>query len=524
MIAARRLTLALNFVALLFPVAFPVVVRSQAPAPAPATQAVPPTPAQPVPPIPAQPSADELRATDLLRQASVLEQQRSWDDALKKLDEAKALNPHQAYLWSSYAYIDLTRDDNAAQAILNLTREMTEHPDEQNIYIVLSRTQAKQHKLSDAAATLQKLVALDPANQSALGLLANALIEDKQYPAAEKTIRDILAANPDNIEAQSFLGTALAREGKKAEALAILTPIATKSSDVGAMNNAAYVLADENLDPVLAEQTARRALAMLQQSFVGFGGSALFRTEVLVNLWDTLGWSLFRQGKIAEAEPWIRPAWTNSVAVEPGYHLGMILEKQNQPAKAMAVYEIAAFGEPGGTPQDVADNITERQQALRKAGIPSQIPDGKAALKAMLTFKVPGANTLTGVATVEFELSTQGAAHAMIVKDNVTQDSLTAVEMSLYPIDYKVGIPAAAGAVLTRRGVLTCHAATPCEFVLLSTIAALADYNLTAPAAAPVRYAAAPGSRSTAPKGDPYYNTPSSGGNRAPVQSRHSKN
>ena len=518
MIAARRLALTLNFVALLFPLAFPVAARSQ-------TTPASPT-AQAVPPLPAEPSDDELRAANLVRQVSVLEQQRSWDEALKKLDEAKALNPHQAYLWSSYAYIDLTRDDNAAQAILNLTREMAEHPDEQTIYVVLARTQSKLHKLSDAVATLQKLVALDPANQGALAMLANALIEDKQYPAAEKTIRDILATNPDNLEARSFLGTTLAREGKKAEALAILTPIATKSRDVGAINNAAYVLADENLDPLLAEQTARRALTMVQESFVGFGGDALFRTAVLVNLWDTLGWALFRQGKFSEAESWIRPAWTNSVAVEPGYHLGMILEKQNQPAKAMALYQIAAFGEPGGTPQDVADKIAERQQALLAAGTRSQIPDGKAALKAMMTFKVPGANARTGVATVEFELSKQGAEHAMIVKDNVTQDSLTALEMSLYPIDYKVGLPTAATSILTRRGVLTCHAPTPCEFVLLSTGAALADYNLTAPGAAPGRYATAPGSRNAATRGDPYYNTPNSGsshGNRASTKSRHSR-
>src|SRR3978361_709999 len=133
MIAARKLVLALNFAV----VVSPAILRAQAIPSAPATQTVPPAP-----------SADELRATDLLRQASALEQQRSWDEALKKLDEAKALNPHQPYLWSSYAYIDLARDDNAAQAILNLTREMTEHPDEQTIYVVLSRTQTKQHKLS----------------------------------------------------------------------------------------------------------------------------------------------------------------------------------------------------------------------------------------------------------------------------------------------------------------------------------------------------------------------------------------
>jgi len=185
MVAARKLALALNIAVLVFP----VISRAQTTPPATAPQAAPA--------VPPPPSADELRAADLLRQASALEQQRSWDEALKKLDEAKALNPHQAYLWSSYAYIDLTRDDNAAQAILNLTREMTEHPDEQNIYVVLSRTQTKLHKLHDAAATLQKLVALDPTNQGALGMLANALIEDKQYPAAEKTLRDILAANPE---------------------------------------------------------------------------------------------------------------------------------------------------------------------------------------------------------------------------------------------------------------------------------------------------------------------------------------
>jgi tetratricopeptide (TPR) repeat protein len=442
-----------------------VPVRSQ--------EAMPPVPPQPPESANSAPGADGSKAAGLLHDAVVLEQQRKWPEALKKLDEAKAINPQEPFLWSSYGYIAIV-NGKTDEAIEDVQRELTNHPKEENVYMLLAQIQMQQHKPQDAIATLQKVIAINPANNVANNTLVLLLLGDKQYPAAEKVLRGILAAHPDNIETQLRLSSALAHEDKKSEALALVKPIAEKSQDPALLNDAAFALADDNLDLPLAERTAQRSLALLDaQSAPGaYDPKPLVRTEILVSIWDTFGWTLFLGGKVAEAEPWVRAGWANSLSAESGYHLGLVLEKLGQPAKAMAIYQMAAFGDPSEN-NTVADGIAARQAALRKAGTRDQVPDGKSAFQALHTFKIPGVNTLNGQALIEIEFSSSGASNATIVRDDPNHDSLTPVETALDRLPYKAGLPPGSHARLVRRGILTCHAKTPCEFVLLTTRAAM---------------------------------------------------
>jgi tetratricopeptide (TPR) repeat protein len=467
MTSTRRLsTFALSLCALLCT----APARPQAAAPA-----VPPQPSASANPTP---DADDSKAIGLIRDATNLEHQRNWPEALKKLDEAKAVNPQEPFLWSSYGYIAVM-NSKTDEAIEDVKRELTNHPDEENVYMLLAQIQVQQqHKPQDAIATLQKVIALNPANAAANNTLALLLLGDKQYPAAEKAFRGILAAHPDDMQTQLRLSSTLALEDKKSEALALLKPIAENSQDPALLNDAAFALADDNLDLPLAERTARRSLALLDaQSVPGLPGpKPLLRTEVLVSVWDTFGWTLFCEGKVAEAEPWVRAAWSNSLGAESGYHLGMILEKLGQPVKAMAIYQMASLGDPSNN-DAIADNITARQAALRKAGTPDQVSDGKSAFQALHTFKVPGLNTLNGQALIEIEFSTQGASNATIVRDDPNHDSLTPVETALDRIDYKASLPPGSHVTLVRRGILTCHAKTPCQFALFTTRAAFQQAN-----------------------------------------------
>jgi|GEM_PF-6528318 len=420
--------------------------------------------------------ADDPKVAALINQAAQLTAARKFEEAHRKLDEAKALNPHQTFLWSNYAFLSAVSGklDEAAQ---NLEHEITEHPDEQNAYMQLAQIQVEQHKPKDAIHTLDRLIARAPTNQQALDTRATTLLNDKQYAEAEKALRAILATHPDSVQAQLLLATTLSHEEKKPEATALLKSIVQKNNDPGTLNNAAYTLADEELDIPLAEQTARRALTTFEQqsTAIAFDPKPLISAEILVSLWDTLGFALLQQGKAAQAEPWLRGAWTNSLGAESGYHLGMALEKLNQPAKALAIYELAKFGDGGGDPALVADRIATREQALRKAGTPVQVADGKAALMAQHSFRLPGPNNLTGIATIQVELSTTGASNPIIVKDAPNQSNLTPVETALYRLDYKVTIPPGTRARLARRGLLVCHAGAPCQLGLFSTRGALAD-------------------------------------------------
>jgi tetratricopeptide (TPR) repeat protein len=422
---------------------------------------------------------DDPKAADLIREAGRFAGEHNWDAAKKKLDEAKAANPNQANLWANYGYLALMYG-KPFEAIQDLKRELTVHADKANVYLLLAQVQLQQRQSEDAIATLQRLLALSPDDETAIAMLVPVLLAQKDYPAAEKALRSSLKANPDSAQTQILLSTALLREGKKTEATTLLKAIAEKSDDAVILNDAAYSLADENLDLPLAEQAARRSLALVEDQIAAapqqdLATKSLQRTSQLLAVWDTLGWTLFREGKAADAEPFVRAAWINGLDADTGYHLGMILEKEGEPVKAMATYQVALFGERGDTAEVIADANTDRQAALLKAGIKKQVDDGKMALQAQRTFKVPGPNTVTGSGTVELEFSADGASQARIIKDIQNADVLAPVVQSLNHIDYKASIPPGSKAKLVRRGVLSCHAGTPCEFVLLSTRSALSN-------------------------------------------------
>jgi tetratricopeptide (TPR) repeat protein len=426
------------------------------------------------------------KAMGLVHDAALLAESKNWDAATKKLDEAKAINPRQADLWTLYGGIAMMKG-MSNEAVEDFQRELVNHPDEPKTYMALAQTQSQQqHKPQDAIATLQKLVALVPGNEQATYMLGSLLITEKDDPGAEKVLRNALITHPGDPKTEGLLSMALIHEGKKNEAELLLKAVAETSKDPVELGAVAATLADENLNAPLAEQTARHSLALFEEQTASTPHSdsdkaPLQQAKVLLKVWDTIGWALFQEGKFAEAEPYVRAAWLNDLTAESGYHLGMILEKQSQPAKAMAVYQIALFGDRGSKPEVIADANIERQAALRKAGTPKQVEDGKMALQAQRTFKLPNPNTITGWAAVQIEFTAHGAANAKIVEDSKASsskdnhpDALTPVLQSLNQIDFKAGPPPGSQTTITRRGILSCHTGS-CEFVLLSARAALSN-------------------------------------------------
>ena len=90
---------------------------------------------------PAKPVTDDPKAASLIRDAARPVQERNWDAARKKLDEAKAINPQQADLWSIYGFIALMTD-KPNEAAEDFQRELARHPDEDNVSMLLVQAQA----------------------------------------------------------------------------------------------------------------------------------------------------------------------------------------------------------------------------------------------------------------------------------------------------------------------------------------------------------------------------------------------
>ena len=409
-------------------------------------------------------------AAELARQASQANIAKDWPTARHELDEAKAINPHEPYLWSEYGYI-LINTNKVDEGIADFKRELAEHPDEPNIYRLLARTYLWRKKPDDAIAVLQTEVTRSPADTETLLYLVSILTQHSRYADAEHVLRAGLLATPDNLTLKMQLGMALVRQHKQDEGEPLLRDVASTSDDPFQLNNAAYELGEASLDLPLAEKASRHSLELLDEATSQATADtvadkpALLRCSTLIAAWDTLGWILYREDKFAEAEPWIRAAWRNSPTAVVGYHLGVVLQKQHRDADAMTQFQLASALEE--TQAETQALIAGKISDLSSAGISTEVKDAAAQLQQRRTYSIardPAVNAKTGWATVELDVTAKGTTAARWVEGD---KSMLPLPTALTHFNLDLKIPPQSQATLIRRAVLSCTTRTECQLVLI---------------------------------------------------------
>jgi hypothetical protein len=285
------------------------------------------------------------------------------------------------------------------------------------------------------------------------------------------------------------LGQVLLHEKKSAEGETLLKSVVTTSTDPLQLNNAAYELANNSLDLPLAETASRRSLDLLDEASNNgeTGPNALARAALLVSAWDTYGWILYRDNKVAEAEPWIRAAWRNSQSAEPGYHLAMILEMQKHLPEALHQLQLASKGRRGDDAAAVQKLIDDETAKLRQAVPPSvknepvmeaheQLTytvtlksDPVMELHDQLSYQVPRGDLKPsdeGSAAVEVDVTNQGITAFRIVSGD---QSLQPISDTVQHLNLDLQLPPGSHAKLVRRGILSCRTSPTCALLLLST-------------------------------------------------------
>ena len=273
---------------------------------------------------------------------------------------------------------------------------------------------------------------------------------------------------------QLQLGQVLLHEQQTTEGETLLRAVITTSSDPLQLNNAAYELANNSLDLPLAETASRRSLELLDQASNNgeTGPNALRRAKLITNAWDTFGWILYREDKVADAEPWIRAAWRNGNSAESGYHLAILLEKQSHLTEALNQLELASKGERGTDPIPVQKLIDDETAKLLTSAHPTLKQDAAMELQQERTYKLSrGAVKPTGLgwATVEVDVTRQGTFAFRIVAND---QSLQPLAHTVEHLNLDLQIPPSSHATLVRRGVLSCHTEPTCELVLVTTSSA----------------------------------------------------
>jgi Flp pilus assembly protein TadD len=149
-------------------------------------------------------NAEAARLVDL---AATANQQHQLDRAGELIEQAKALNEEQAYLWSVTGYRAMLRGETT-EAVTDYTRELSLHPNEYNIYQLLATAQLAQGKRPEAEATLLRCLETTGPHAVVSTQLVGMLFEDENYALAVTVAEDASNADPTNQRLRLLLGRA----------------------------------------------------------------------------------------------------------------------------------------------------------------------------------------------------------------------------------------------------------------------------------------------------------------------------
>lgn len=418
-------------------------------------------------------SAGNTDAAKLIAVAVALEQKNDWTGALAQLDEAKKLNPEQPFLWSNYGFIAM-RQNRFNDAKEDLRRELAQHPDE-NFVVKLYAGMLIAHGDSDQAQAVLKTYFDRDATDARVDELLTSLQARSSLPDAIATMRRAVEALPDHLLLQTELANYLICSHQEAEAATLMKKLlATEPDDPNVLNGAAYALALTNTDLSLAEERSRKSLDILAGQTADLevseaNQSAFQRSSLSVAGWDTLGFILFKEGKLDEARDYVEAAWHNVPEPEVSLHYGQLLEALRDRKEAVRVYATTQplhsnSDDPLAAPAH--EQIETRIKHLKAEGVLSPDLDTAAALQQARTFKLTlKTSDSYWSATYRLQLGADGVEEAMQVSGigprlGVVQAIKQLSLPHLVPKNFKGKI--------VRDAVVSCSAGKPdCEFVLM---------------------------------------------------------
>jgi tetratricopeptide (TPR) repeat protein len=422
-------------------------------------------------------ASDEARALNLIQSAYAEIGSGDLDGAKQKLDEAGKLSPDHEYFWNTSGYLAMKRGD-PQEAVLDYKKEIALHPSAyQRMYPVIANTQLLLSQRKEAMDTLRAWAAADPANPKPVTMLMGLLIEDGDVKSAASTgeaAAPQISVNADGtLGFHIALGKAQLDAGEAEKGKATLEALLKDADTADALNDAAYELADAGLDLPLAERSARAALDKLTAESDAWtldeNQQILHdKTRLILATWDTLGWILFKESRLEEAESYLRAAWLGMLNLDTGKHLGDALAARGDKSAALSAYELAVGTVPGydamgvrTPPGPKEKEVQALAAALRRAGVKSTATTPQNSLLALRTVPLGAANGRSGDAEYRLLLKDGKAVKAEAAGAKAVSGALDMIAK----VNFSGYFPAGSQAALMRVAYVNCHSGV-CELVL----------------------------------------------------------
>ena len=285
---------------------------------------------------------DDAQAGQLVQKAFEGIRNMDLDTARKNLDEANKIKSTQRGLWAGYASVSqmLGKPTEANQ---NLSRELSFHPDEVQLYHPLELGQLQAGDTTGALATLRAWVNAAPETPDAALALSRQLASMKRYDEALKAAQDALArlepAKADVAGLRIAAANAQIALGHKTEAASAVQPLLATLTDPTQINGVAYILSEAATSLPEAEQAMTRVLAQRDAATLDWTVSDNIRPQLAAEStmaaeWDTMGWILYNEHKYQDALHYIGPAHRLIEHQDVSKHLAALASALHQPALA----------------------------------------------------------------------------------------------------------------------------------------------------------------------------------------------
>ena len=292
----------------------------------------------PAPPV----GAGVAPMTKALREGAAAYKSRDYEGAKRAYLEATKLEPQSRTAWNSLgrAYAALREFDKAEAAY---RRQIEINPKDLYAYNNLGVTYRQQNRDAEAIECFRKQIAISPRDRFAHDNLGIAYAVAGRWEEARAEAAIAAEITPDDALKQTRLGRAQVKTGHLDEASKSFEKALAQVHDAMTENNIAYFMADARMDLDKAWQLVSGTLnpeakLACQPETLDQSDKCAAGLRRLAFMLDTAGWVLYRQGKIAEAEPYLRSSFAIAPRSETEIHLVAMLSKKGSVEEALTYF------------------------------------------------------------------------------------------------------------------------------------------------------------------------------------------
>jgi tetratricopeptide (TPR) repeat protein len=407
------------------------------------------------------PSAESARLINEARDAYM---RRDFRTALSFVQKVIDQDPDYPNAWMVKAGVHMALGENEA-AVAALNKDIELHPKAaEGSYRMLDDYYRRTERMPQALELAKKFAENHPDNLDAKVSLGRMYFMQQQYAKAAEVFEKAVALAPSDVTIQFQLALAKLELGQADVAFSSLQDIVKK--DPNRLNDAAYMLLDKKVHMDVALAWAEEAVkdVEIQASKIDLQQLSIDDNRTMISLaayWDTLGWGYFQMGKYADAEKYLRAAYTIMPSTAIAEHYAESLEKNNKRQAAIDVYAVAALASG-----DLGKKAKQRLQILGPPRMDLVTREARGRSSNSRTFKIPGLKPGKNVISSDVLLLIGHDGKIEDLKFLGSEEGFD--EKSMRAMDLGMVFPNDRPAKVFRRGIAMCTPVSGCNLTLLT--------------------------------------------------------